>query len=339
MTDAKSKYRELCLSNPEIPLINRDWWLDATVGEDGWDVLLVERGGEIIASLPYHRTKKMLFDVIDMPYLTLTMGIWIRYPPGQKYATRLSYEKEIYLELIEKLPKVDYYYQHFHWSITNWSTFYWRGFRQTTRYTYLLENLKDLDRLYANMKEKTRNEIRKAEKQLEVVESDDIETFHRINEMTFKRQGEKMPHSLDFIRRVDLACRERGCRKIWFAKDREGRIHGAVYLAWDEKCAYYLLGGGDPELRKSGASSLLLWEAVKRLSSVTENLDLYGGMHEPVETFFRSFGATQKPYFQISKINGKLFKFAYYLKQAIGQLAAVVATMVLCSNFAQGMMV
>ncbi|WP_123041913.1 GNAT family N-acetyltransferase [Cohnella candidum] len=337
--DEKSKYRELCRRHSDIPLVNQDWWLDATVGESNWDVLLVERGGEVVASLPYHRTKKLLFDVIEMPYLTLTMGIWIKYPKGQKYATRLSYEKEIYLELIDRLPKVDYYTQHFHWHITNWSTFYWRGFRQTTRYTYVLENLQDTERLYANLKEKTRNEIRKAEKQLRIVESDDIEAFHRINEMTFERQGVKMPHTLEFIRKVDKACRERNCRKIWFAVDREGRVHSAVYIVWDEHCAYYLLGGGDPELRKSGASSLLLWEAVKRLSGVTKNLDLYGGMHEPVETFFRSFGAVQKPYFQISKINGKLFKFAYYLKQAISQVTAVVTTVSLYTNINQGMMV
>lgn len=336
--DEKSRYRELCRQNPDIPIMNQDWWLDVTVGENNWDVLLVERGGETVASFPFYRTKKLLFDVIDMPYLTLTMGIWIRYPPHQKYATRLSYEKEIYLELIGRLPHVDYFYQHFHWTITNWSTFYWRGFRQTTRYTFVLENIGDTERVFANMKERIRREIRKAEKQLTVVESDDIEAFHRINTMTFERQGVKMPHSLEFIKQVDEACRERNCRKMLFALDEQGRLHSAVYIVWDDQCAYYLLGGGDPELRTSGASSLLLWETVKRMSAVTKHLDLYGGMHEPVETFFRAFGAEQKPYFQISKINGKLFKLAYYLKQAISQIV-FVTSITLFRPIEQGMMI
>lgn len=333
--DQKTRYRELCRENPDIPVINQDWWLDVTAGEDNWDVVLVERGGEVVASLPYYRTKKLIFDVIDMPYLTLTMGIWIRYPEGQKYATRLSYEKEIYLEIIDRLPRVDYYYQHFHWNITNWSTFYWRGFRQTTRYTFVLENIRDTDAVFANMKERIRREIRKAEKQLTIVESDDIEAFHRINMATFERQGVAHPHTLDFIRRVDAACKERGCRKMWFAVDSEGRVHSAVYIVWDGNFAYYLLGGGDPELRTSGASSLLLWETVKRMGTLTKHLDLYGGMHEPVETFFRAFGAEQKPYFQISKINGKLFKFAYFIKQAISQAPAFI-TLSMLSTFEQG---
>ncbi|MBB6671707.1 GNAT family N-acetyltransferase [Cohnella nanjingensis] len=315
--DNKAKYRALCRANPDIPVINQDWWLDATVGEHQWDVLLVERGGEVVASLPYFKTRKLIFDVIDMPYLTLMMGIWIKYPRNQKYATRLSYEKEIYLEIIERLPNVDYYYQHFHWNITNWTTFYWRGFRQTTRYTYLFEDISDHDKLFAGFKEKTRNEIRKAEKIVKVVESDDIEAFHRLNKMTFDRQQVPMPHSLDFIKKVDEACKARDCRKLMFALDEDGQIHAAVYIVWDSECAYYLLGGGDPELRNSGAASLLLWEAIKRLSAVTKKFDFHGGMHEPVESFFRAFGAVQKPYFQISKINGKLFKFAYYLKQAV----------------------
>lgn len=37
---------------------------------------------------------------------------------------------------IDNLPKFDYFNMNFHYSITNWLPFYWRGFKQTTRYTY-----------------------------------------------------------------------------------------------------------------------------------------------------------------------------------------------------------
>ncbi|MCD9023658.1 GNAT family N-acetyltransferase [Cohnella silvisoli] len=330
LTDSKSKYREMCRNRGDMSLFDQDWWLDITCGgPDNWDVCIVERGNEIVASLPYYKVKKYLFNVIEMPELTLTMGIWMKYPKNLKNDMKLNYEREIYTELIEKLPQVDYSYQHFNWNITNWSTFFWKGFRQTTRYTYVYENIQDLDQIYANFRDNIRAEIRKAEKILKVVESDDLETFHRINKKTFDRQNVPMPHNYETLKLLDQACRKRGCRKIYFAVDEQGQIHSVIYMVWDAKCAYYLLGGADSELRKSGSHSFLLWHAIREMSKVTKQFDLHGGMHEPVERFFRALGALQKPYFQVTKIQGKLFKFAYYMKQAFSQVTAVVAASVM----------
>ena len=75
----------------------------------------------------------------------------------------------------------------------------------------------------------------------------------------------------------------------------------AIYIVWDANSAYYLLGGSDPNFRSSGANSLLLWEAIKFASGVTKRFDFEGSMIEPIERYFRGFGATQKPYLSISK--------------------------------------
>jgi len=37
---------------------------------------------------------------------------------------------------------------------------------------------------------------------------------------------------------------------MFFAQDARGKIHSAAYIIWTSDCAYYLMGGGDPELRK-----------------------------------------------------------------------------------------
>jgi hypothetical protein len=140
-----------------------------------------------------------------------------------------------------------------------------------------------------------------------------------------------MPHSIEILELLDEACRQHNCRKIWFAVDEKDQIHSAIYMVWDANCAYYLLGGADPELRKSGSQSFLLWHAIKEMSKVTKQFDLHGGMHEPVERYFRALGAQQKPYFQVSQIRGRLFKLVYYMKQALSQISAVV-TFSVCSG-------
>ena len=135
------------------------------------DVALIEKNGEVIASMPYYLTKKGLFTCITMPPLTQTMGPYIKYPDEQKYAKKLSYEKEMMNGLIDQLPKVDYFCQNFHHSVTNWLPFYWRGFSQTTRYTYVNSNSQTLEAFQSNIK----TDIKKAEKKVQVQSVDSID--------------------------------------------------------------------------------------------------------------------------------------------------------------------
>ena len=65
------------------------------------------------------------------------------------------------------------------------------------------------------------------------------------------------------------------------------------------------MGGGDPEFRNSGATSLLMWNAIQFASTVSQIFDFEGSMIESVERFFRGFGAVQTPYFSISHIRSK----------------------------------
>ena len=130
-----------------------------------------------------------------------------------------------------------------------------------------------------------------------------MEDFLDLNEMTFQRQGLPLPYSWKFVSRLDRTCAEHNCRKMFFAEDAQGRLHAALYMVWDDHSAYYLMGGADPELRNSGATGLLMWEAIQFAATVTRVFDFEGSMIEPIEHFFRSFGARQKPYFQVSKIN------------------------------------
>lgn len=78
----KQKYREFCKIEINIPIFSQDWWLDAVCGENNWDVAIVERGGEIWATMPYYVKKKWGFTIITMPPLTQKLGPYIKYPSG-----------------------------------------------------------------------------------------------------------------------------------------------------------------------------------------------------------------------------------------------------------------
>ncbi|MEQ9552810.1 MAG: GNAT family N-acetyltransferase [Coleofasciculus sp. G3-WIS-01] len=298
----------MTLDNTEIPYVNsifqQPWWLNA-VAPDRWSEVVLNVGDKIVARLPYTIEKKFSLTLLRLPPLTQTLGPWLR-PSAAKYTNQLAEQKELMSELIKQLPAYDYFAQQFHYSITNWLPFYWNGFNQTTRYTYVIENLEDLDLIWHEFRENIRREIRKAQKQVRVRTDLGIERFLDINLLTFQRQGEELPYSRELVRRLDAACAERQARQIFFAEDAKGQVHAAIYIVWDNNSAYYLMGGGDPKLRSSGATSLLMWEAIKFTSTVTNKFDFEGSMGEAVERFFRAFGARQIPYFRVTHMSRRM---------------------------------
>jgi hypothetical protein len=285
-------------------LFQQPWWLDA-VAPGAWSAVEIRRGGELQARLPYVMDRRMGLTLLRQPLLTPFLGPWIR-PSEGKYATQLSHQKELYTELIEQLPAHDYFSQHFHYSIENWLPFYWKGFQQTTCYTYVIDDLTNLDHVRSEFQKNILYDIRKASKRLRVHSEYGIDKFLDVNELTFSRQGRPLPYSRAFVHRLDNACSARSARQIFFAEDDSGRVHAAAYIIWDERSAYYLMGGGDPELRTSGATSLVLWEAIKFSHRVSQRFDFEGSIIEPIERFFRAFGARQVPYFYVSRYSRRM---------------------------------
>ncbi|SVD38205.1 uncharacterized protein METZ01_LOCUS391059, partial [marine metagenome] len=149
----KQKYYIFCETEENIPIFSQAWWLDAVCGTN-WDVVLVENHGDIIASMPYHMKKKTGFNIITMPKLTQNMGPYIKYLDNQKYEKRLAFEKKVMFQLIDSLPKFDKFSQNFNYNITNWQPFYWKGFQQTTRYTYVISNTDSLDTIVSAFSKK-----------------------------------------------------------------------------------------------------------------------------------------------------------------------------------------
>lgn len=290
-------------------IFQQPFWLDA-VAPGEWQAVEVRAGGILQARMPYVLRRGRLGQrVITMPSLTQTLGPWIA--PGQgKPATELARQHELMTALVLQLPPFDDFVQNLHPAITNWLPFYWQGFRQTTRYSYVLDDLADPDAIWSGFRENIRRAVRKAERELTVRDDLGLDVLLELAELTFRRQGHRLPFGRATVAAIDRACAERGCGKLLGAEDARGRMHGAIYIVWDEQTAYYLIGGTDPERRGSGAASLLLWTAIRHAATVTGSFDFEGSMRRPIERFFRGFGARQQPYLRITKTNARQLRIA-----------------------------
>lgn len=307
----KEKYRLLCNAEASIPIFSRDWWLDIVCCEANWDVILIEQKGRVLAALPLYIPYR---GIVSMPPYTQTLGPWFSTPSEDtKYTTLLGQRQAYCKTFLETLKAYPHFLQNFSYHITDWLPFYWANYQQTTRYTYLLKDISNPEEIWENMSSHIRRNIVKARDKhhITIKKGISVEEFVKVHTQTFERQEIAVPGNLRILENLILACRQRGQGDLWGAYDEKGRLHAGSFTVWQESSAWYLAGGGNPELRDSGAHSLLLWESIRQLSAVSRQFDFEGSMLPGVERFFREFGATQMPYFTITKGNLSLLYRAW----------------------------
>ncbi|MCJ8172284.1 hypothetical protein [Clostridium botulinum] len=302
-SDDKLKYRELCKKERTIPIFSKDWWMDAVCGKNNWDVIIIEKSGIIVGSLPYYIKKISEFKIISQPMLTQTNGIWIKYPPNQQYYKKLFYEKKIMNEIIYKLKqlKINYFEQGFHYSIINWLPFYWNDFKQTTRYTYVIESLADLEKVFSGFSNAKIKNIKKAEKIVDINYDLSSEEFYDLHKKILQEKNDRISYPYELFKKIYDECYNHKSGKCIYAEDKNGNIHAAIFIIWDEISAYYLISAIDSSFANSGSSSLLIKSAIQYVFDKTQKFDFEGSMIESVENSFRQFNTVQKPYFFITK--------------------------------------
>ena len=311
----KETYRNYCKNNQNLSLFQQDWWMDAVCGESNWDARVYKSNGNILGTWAFPYKKKLNLKLISMPMLTPGTGPYIHYFPGQKKNNQISHEQQVLEELISSLPVFDLFDLYLFPEYKNHLSFYWKGFSQSTRYTYILKDLTDLGQVFDNFNSNIRTQIRKAEKELILFESNDIDLFYEINCLSFKRQKKQMPYSKEYVKKIDLACTKNNCRKIILVKDKNEQVHAALYLVWDAHSAYYLMGGADEQFKNSGAYSLLIWKAIQESAHRGLAFNFCGSMISSIERFFRSFGGEQTPYLHLKKINSRSLKLYLAFKE------------------------
>lgn len=294
-------------SSPQGSIFNKSYWLRAVC--DDFKILVCERDGNIMGGIAL---PSLYGKYYRNPKLTPRLGVLLQdFPDRVKYPTRLSTEMDIINELIEKLPEFKMFDYNFSYNFTNLLPFLWKDFTAKPTYTYVIEDLSDLDAVYGGFQNHIRQSIKKAEKSGIRVTSDlGIEDFYNVNSLSFKRQNIDIPYSLEFLTNLDKTIKEHNAGKMFFALTENNSVAAVVYVVYDDRCAYYLLSGADPEYRDTGAQTYLLWESIRYSSGVTKAFDFEGSMIKGIEGYFREFGGRQKIMYTLHK-SSPMFDFVY----------------------------
>lgn len=155
--------------------------------------------------------------------------------------------------------------------------------------TILLDLTKSEEELLGGMKQKTRYNVRLAEKKGVVVEERDdpeaLEIFLKLQKETAKRQG-FFVHPDSYYQSVWEVLHPKDMAHLLIAK-----VENTPVVAWmllkHQETLYYPYGGSSTEFKKYMASNLMMWEAIKlgkRLGCKT--FDLWGATDDKSDPWY-----------------------------------------------------
>lgn len=301
-------------ASPQGDIFCYSWWLEA-ITKSRFSILAAIQNGRIVAGMP------LAFDsdgMINEPPLTRTLGILYSDQPHLPVYKQRSNQRKWSSALLEKIKIDDFIQTCTHHTINDWLVYRWKGLKQTTRYTYLVENKNNsIEDLWHKLNGGCRTAIKKAEKNgIKVRITDDFSILYSLVELTYKRQRSRFRIALQDLKALDDAIKVHGKRVILVAYDSSGRIHSAIYVSYNKKSAYFLLSGSDPEFRALGGHTLVFWEAIRYLHDKSGYCNLGGSDIQRIEKHLKDFGGILTPYYHIYNDNFlNVPDFRYHLRK------------------------
>jgi hypothetical protein len=286
-------------------IFQESWWL-AAVCADQHEQIVIEQGGNVVGRLAYLATRRGPFRVSRMPPFTHLLGPVVDAGAG-KPQTRLTRRLSITRALIDKLPALAHFEQHFDPSVdeglaaADGLAFQDRGFSIAPQYTFEIDCRKSVEELWDAMHFKTRQHIRRAEEKYTVRNLDDAAAFTACYLENIQNIGANNRMDFDVFPNLYSQCRSRQCAEILAACSADGKPVSMVYVVWSAQTMYYLLStrGHDPS--DNGSINLLIWSAMKLAHQRGLMFDLDGVYTSGTARFLSGFGGYLKTRFVVRR--------------------------------------
>ncbi len=284
--------------DPLAPTVfHQPWWLDAVTGGD-YAEATVSQSGQMIGRFPYVMSPILAgHHVCSMPALTHFLGPAIDGGTGAA-CNRVLRRAQITRDLLAQVPKSSGFWQVLHRGTNDALVYQEMGYEAAVQFTF--EVAPDAaDVLWRNMRDKTRNVIRRAGEQHSVADLD-AAAFAALYTDNLARAGTRSRYKPALIERVCQAATSRAQGRVIAARTADGELAASVFYVWDTQAAYYLLSTRRTDAG-NGAVSLLLWQAMQDVAARGLIFDFEGVVTSGSSLFFTGFGGVVRPRYVVSR--------------------------------------
>ena len=284
-------------------IFHEPWWM--RIACDGAErEVSVSRGGQRVGRLPFLASRgRVGLNVIGMPLTAHVLGPAV--VPSYRSETLPRSIKQISIigELIAQLPAASHVSFRLHGGITNTLAFDAAGFSSSVGYTVEIMPCGQ-EQLWAQMRDKTRNLVRRAEERLSVCEMHGPGQFADFQEDNLRARGQRNHYDRRITTRLMEECLRRGVGRMLGAYDATGDLHAAIFTVWDHERESYFMSTRRPGAI-NGATSLLIWAAIQHaaLNGLVFDMD---GVHVrqpelPNLLLVTGFGGALKPRYTVRR--------------------------------------
>jgi hypothetical protein len=278
----------------ELPgsLFHEPWWLEAA-SQGRIQQAVVTSGGRTVGRLPFILHRKLGFVECRMPRFTHVLGPVVDAGTG-KPQTQMLRRLSIIRELIDQLPRFDFFSQALDPSAADGLAFQDRGFHLSPQYTFVVDCDCEMKSLWEGMHSKTRQHIRRAEEKFGIETVDDPYEFIHFYLHNLRKKG--VSSSFDFAALPGLFAqsRARESGEILCARWPDGRPTAMTYIVWGHGRMYYLLSTRADDEGDNGSVNLLIWAAMQRAHRRGLQLDLDGVSTSGTARFLSGFNGSPK---------------------------------------------
>lgn len=278
----------------------------------GWQCLRVyDTGEELIAAMPLLQKKKFGITYSLQPLMTQTWGILFKEIKTKNTYELYSYKRKILIEIVQCLKGKSHIFEYnFSPEFEYPLPFYWDNYLIKVKYTYQIRPEYKIPVKYSPATIRQLSKAKKADLILKI--SNSVESISEL----YTNYPTNVRINIDVLTKLININSNALNIKIYEVENREGKVLAAGIFGYYNSLVVYL--GGAFEKREKGmefAMTFLMDHVINEAMEKNYIFDFEGSMIEPVERFFRGFGAVPVPYLQISKgLFSKQFKKLSWLK-------------------------
>lgn len=295
----KERYKEWTEQLEYIPVFMTPWWLDAVCAGKEWDVLLAEdENGQIVGAMPYLLRKFAWFRYITMPPMTHIGGMWVTPEvTADKWKTA-----EVCRQLKEQLDALGIVYYRQQYLPGSLCVDAMRGLGCKTKemVTYRVDDLSSLDAVIEAFSKNKKRRLQKA-LSLHAERKMEVEDFYRFHTSCMAARKRKMQYTREFLLVIERKARRLGQCEILSVCNADGKPYAAAFLLIDKNYMRFLIPAFDPAYRESGASALLVLEAMKMAREKHVRFEFGVPTEKGDEKAFKQFGPMPVSFFTVEK--------------------------------------
>jgi hypothetical protein len=277
-------------------IFHEDWWLDA-LAPGRWREVTCLRGGRVAGRLRFVERSETGMKICEMPQITRILGPVVT-PETNKREARSRSTHAIITELLHQVAGYKHVEMILDTGFTDLAPFLHAGYAIKVHPTLHLDCNQRAEDLWAGLRDKVRNSVRRARERLIVGDIDDVELF-----VDFYRKnlvGEDPYFDLSLLTSILATARERQQCRIVAAFDDKGEAHAMTVFIWDDEYVYYFLSSRKRDVAHAGAVSLLVWIGIELAHSRALRFDFDGGiMKDSRYKFLISFGGELASRFEV----------------------------------------